>query len=143
VTIVPGRLGAWSFVARACQVAIGVVFLAAALGKIGDLGAFAGQVHNFQLVPVAAENLVAIALPWVEIVAGLALVLGIRARAGAVVATGLMAVFIVAVAAALARDLSIECGCFGKAGASRVGWSKLAQNVGLLLLAAIGTLRKR
>jgi uncharacterized membrane protein YphA (DoxX/SURF4 family) len=138
-----GRRKARPLLSRACQVAVGVVFLIAALGKIGDLESFAGQVHNFRLVPVAAENLVAVALPWIEVVAGLSLVLGIRARSGAVVAAGLMAVFVVAVAAALARDLSIECGCFGKAGAARVGWVKLAQNLGLLLLAVGGTIRER
>lgn len=128
---------------RSCQIVIGLVLLAAALPKLGDLRSFAASVHNFRIVPVPAENVLAVALPWIELVAGLALLLGIRARAGAVVATALLVVFTAAVAWAVARGLDIECGCFGTADASRVGVRKLLENVGLLALAAAGSLRPR
>jgi uncharacterized membrane protein YphA (DoxX/SURF4 family) len=124
-------------------VAIGVVFAAAALAKLGDLRSFALQLHNFRVVPVPAEHLVAMTLPWVELVAALALVLNIRARAGAVLVTAMLAVFTLALAAAVYRGLDFECGCFGTADASRVGLAKLGQNLGLLLVAAIGTARAR
>ncbi len=126
---------------RLCQIAIGLIFAVAGMAKLGDLGAFAEQIHNFRIVPAATENLLALSLPWIEVVAALALVLNIRARSGAVVVTGLMAVFTVAVLAALARGLDIECGCFGTADASRVGLIKVGQNVVMLLVAAIGTVR--
>ncbi|HEX5042594.1 MAG TPA: MauE/DoxX family redox-associated membrane protein [Candidatus Polarisedimenticolaceae bacterium] len=126
-------------VIRAAQIVVGVLFGWAALAKLADLSAFALQVHNFRLLPIAAENLVAMLLPWVELVAALALVLGIRARAGAWVAGLLLAVFTLGVASAMARGLDFECGCFGKGSATRVGWGKLAQNLGMLLLAWIGT----
>ena len=71
---------------RVCQIAIGAIFIAAGLAKLGDLRTFAEQIHNFRLTPVAIEHLVAIVLPWVEVVAGLALLLKVRARAGAAVA---------------------------------------------------------
>lgn len=122
---------------------IGLVFLAAALAKIGDLATFASQIHNFRLAPIWAEHLVAMTLPWIELVAGLCLVLGIRPRGGAVVVTVLMAVFTLAVGQALARNLDIECGCFGTADASQVGWTKLIQNVGLLAVSWVATLTPR
>jgi putative oxidoreductase len=128
---------------RLAQIAIGCVFLVAALGKIGDPSAFALQVHNFRLAPVWSENLVAILLPWIELVAGLALVVGIRARAGAVIVLVLMLFFTVAVGAAWARGLDFECGCFGKAVAGRVGGQKFFENLGLTALAAIASLRRR
>jgi putative oxidoreductase len=128
-------------IVRVCQVAIGLVFLVAALAKIGDVSAFAADVHNFRLVPIALENLVAISLPWVELVAGLALVVGVRSHAAAAVVAALMVVFTLAVIAALARGLDIECGCFGKAAGTRVGAKKLGENVGLSLLAFAATLR--
>lgn len=130
-------------VIRACQLAIGLAFAVAALGKLGDLRSFALQLHNFRVVPIPLENLFALSLPWIELVAALALVLGIQARAGALVAAGLMAVFTVAVASALVRGLDIECGCFGTGDASRVGLVKVAQNLGMLALAAVGSLRAR
>jgi len=118
---------------------VGILFGWAALAKLADLASFALQVHNFRLLPLAAENLVAMLLPWVELVAALALVLGVRPRAAAWVAGLLLAVFTIGVAQAMARGLDFECGCFGKASATRVGWGKLAQNLGMLLLAWIGT----
>jgi putative oxidoreductase len=121
-----------------CRIAIGLVFLAAALAKIGDASTFARQIHHFRLVPFGFENLLAITLPWIELVLALAILTGVQPRAGSMVATGLMGLFVVVVAAALARGLDIECGCFGTADASRVGVSKLIENVGLLALAVIG-----
>ena len=128
---------------RICQLVIGAIFAMAGLAKVGDLAGFAEQVHNFRLAPVALENLLAMTLPWIEVVAALALILGIRARAGGVVTAALMAVFTVAVALALVRGLDIECGCFGTADASRVGLVKLAQNLGMLALAVMASLRAR
>lgn len=128
---------------RLCRIAIGLVMIAAALGKIGDPGAFATQVHHFRLIPVGAENLLAIVLPWVELIAGLALVLGVRARSAAWLSAAMMVVFTLAVSLALARGLDIECGCFGTADASRVGGLKLAENLLLTGAAIIASLRLR
>lgn len=126
---------------RAAQIVLGFLFGWAALAKIVDLSAFALQVHNFRLLPIALESLVAMLLPWVELVAAMALVLGVRRRAGAFVAAVLLAVFTLGVASAMARGLDFECGCFGKANATRVGWGKLGENVGMLVLAWIAALR--
>lgn len=128
---------------RVCQIGIGLLFLAAALAKIGDVAAFARQLHNFHMVPLWSEHLLAMTLPWIELVAGLALVLGIRPRAGAVVVTASLVVFTAAVAVAMARGLDIECGCFGTADGSRVGFVKLVENLGMLLLGVVASLRAR
>jgi len=133
-------------VGRASQLASGAIFIAAALPKIGDLHGFAGSVHNFHLepiVPVAAVNLLAMAIPWTELVAGLALLLGIKPRAGAFVYTGLMAIFTAGVIAAMARGLSFDCGCFGKSTATAIGATKLAENLGMLALGVLGTVERR
>ena len=132
-----------SLLIRFCRVAIGVVFIAAALAKIGDAASFAAQIHNYRLLPVAAENLVAILLPWVELIAGLALVLGMQARPGAVLIAVMMVVFTAAVGQAVARGLDFECGCFGTADATRVGGMKLLENLVLTGAAVIASLRLR
>ena len=93
------------------------------------------------MVPVFAENLVAMTLPWIEVVAALALLVGVRARDGAILAGGSLVVFTVAVIAAFARGLDIECGCFGTADASRVGLTKVAENLGLIGMAVVASLR--
>lgn len=133
-------------VRRGAQIVAGLIFLAAALPKIADLSGFAGSVHNFHLepvVPVAATNLLAMTIPWVELLAGLALVGGVRPRAGAVVYTLLMAAFTVGVVAAMARGLSFECGCFGKAGAATIGVKKLAENLAMLAVGIVAAVERR
>jgi uncharacterized membrane protein YphA (DoxX/SURF4 family) len=125
------------------RLAIGVVFVVAALAKIGDPAYFAQEVHNYHLAPLWSENLVALTLPWIELLAALALILGPRARAGAVVTLAFTLVFTVAVGSAWARGLDFRCGCFGKLGAGRVGAEKFAENVGLVLLAWIAALRPK
>ena len=128
---------------RTCQIGIGLVFAVAGLAKIGNPAAFAEDIHNFRMIPVALENLVAVALPWIEIVAAVALVLGVRARPAAVLSAGLMAVFTVAVIVAMGRGLDIECGCFGTSDGARVGLRKIAENVGLLVMALVASVRSR
>jgi len=125
------------------QLGIAVVFLAAALGKIGDPGTFAKQIHYFRLLPVGLENLMAITLPWVELMAALALLLRYRPRAGAVICAALMGVFLFAVGAAVGRGLDIECGCFGTADATHVGGMKLAENLLFTGAALVASLRLR
>jgi uncharacterized membrane protein YphA (DoxX/SURF4 family) len=128
-------------VVRACQVVIGILFAWAALAKLGQLEAFATQVHNFRLVPVALENLVALTLPWIELLAALALILNVRARSGAVVVTALLTVFTVGVLQAMIRGLDFECGCFGTSDGTRVGMFKTLQNLGMLVVAAVAARR--
>jgi hypothetical protein len=128
---------------RLCQVGIGLIFVGSALAKIGDVGLFAEQLHNYRLVPLWSEHLLAMVIPWIELLTGLSLVLAIRPRSGAWLATGLLVAFTAAVGAAMARGLDFECGCFGSADATRIGVVKFAENTGMLVIAAIGSLRSR
>lgn len=128
---------------RVSQVLIGILMAWAGLAKIGDLHGFAEQLHNFRMMPVPIENLIAISLPWIELIAALALIFGVRARAGAILSALLLAAFTAAVFVAMARGLDIECGCFGTNDATRVGWGKIGQNLTMLALATVGSIRGR
>ena len=130
---------------RAAQIVAGLIFLASALAKIADLPAFAVSIHNFRLepiVPMVATNLLAMTIPWIELVAGLALVGGVRPRAGAIVYTVLLSVFTLGVVAAMARGLSFDCGCFGKASAGPVGLKKLAENFAIIALGVVASIER-
>lgn len=130
-------------VIRVAGLLIGALFVVAAVAKLADLPTFARQIRNFHLAPVAITNLLAMVIPWIELLAGACLVVRLGVRSGAWVVFGSLVVFTVAVAIALARHLNIECGCFGALGATRVGVGKLAENAGMLLLAAIAALEPR
>jgi len=126
---------------RACRVVFGLVLIAAALAKIGDPAALATQIRYYHLFPTGPENLIAISLPWIELLAGLALISGVHARAGAWLAVAMMVVFTLAVAQAMARGLNFDCGCFGTADATRIGIRKLLENIALTAVSVVGARR--
>lgn len=125
------------------QIALGAVFVAAALPKITDPPAFAHMIYNYRLVPGQIVNVLALVLPWIELVVGLLLILGAWRREAAVVATLLLLVFLGAIGWNLARGHAIDCGCFDVRSAGKtpdqllsdMKWV-LVRDVGLLLLAA-------
>jgi uncharacterized membrane protein YphA (DoxX/SURF4 family) len=82
-------------------------------------------------------------LPWIEVLAGLALVLNFAPRAGSVILGVMLVVFIAAILSAMARDLDIACGCFGTSDATRTGWLAFSRDVAFLALAWFGYPRDR
>ena len=77
-------------------------------------------------------------LPALEVVVGLALVLGVLTRGAAAISALLFVAFIIGIASVWARGMEIDCGCFGGGGAnpdasSDYPW-EIARDVGLLLL---------
>lgn len=100
------------------RLAVGVTFLFASAYKIIDPGAFAKSIWYYHLVPGSLINFIALVLPWLELVCGLALIFGVYYR-GAVVWINLMTIlFIVALTTAIVRGISIDCGCFKAAASS-------------------------
>lgn len=73
-------------------------------------------VRAYELLPIWLANVLGIILPWLEIGAGLLLIIGVAIRYAAIFGSALMALFIIAIAQAWARGLSIDCGCFGGGG---------------------------
>lgn len=97
------------------QLALGAIFVIAAIPKIADPPSFAHMIYNYRLVPASLINLSALVMPWVELLAGLALILGVWKSAARTVVGILLAVFIIAISINLARDNAIDCGCFNVA----------------------------
>lgn len=108
---------ALDLVLAASRAALAVTFVWACVHKIADPFDFAVQVATYQILPLSLVNLQAIALPWIELAAGLLLALGLWTRPAALVTCGMNAMFIVAIAMALAADLHLQCGCFSSADA--------------------------
>jgi len=97
------------------QLALGAIFVVAAIPKIADPPSFAHMIYNYRLVPGSLINLSALVMPWVELLAGIALILGVWKAAARTVVGILLAVFIIAISINLARDNAIDCGCFNVA----------------------------
>ncbi len=113
---------------------VGFMFIFAAIAKIGDPALFAKEINNYNLVPQIIANLMAITLPWVELACGIFLLSGIRQKANSLVSITLYTVFTIAILLAMLQGLSINCGCHTKILADKVGWNKVLQNLGFLVL---------
>jgi len=98
------------------RVVLGGTLLAAGALKVGNLQKSAMAVRAYELLPVSLANFLGYTLPWIEIGVGLLLILGVATKTVAVIGAINMLVFIIAIAQAWARGLSIDCGCFGGGG---------------------------
>lgn len=119
------------------RLALGGVFIYASVTKIYAPDKFALAISNYRLLPHELIHLAAITVPWVEVVTGLLLILGVWPRANALILLGLTTVFLFMISSALARGLNIECGCFGTVGGRKVGLTSLAFDALLLGMAAL------
>jgi uncharacterized membrane protein YphA (DoxX/SURF4 family) len=94
------------------RIGLGLVFIAASLDKIQNPQSFADNIANYRIMPYQLINPVAVALPWVEFVTGSLLVMGVWVRANALILSGMLILFSLAILQALMRNLDISCGCF-------------------------------
>jgi len=128
---------------RSLGLAVGAIFIYASLDKIKHPDRFADIVHEYDLLPLALVNAFAVGMPWVELAAGAALVLGFWRRGAGLLTAALSAAFMVAIAAAEWRHLEIECGCFDVSGmsATTANWGLFGRD--LLLLAGSALIWRR
>lgn len=101
----------------AARLVLGGVWLWAGGAKATDLAASVRAVRAYQLLPDGVATVVGAGLPWLEIVLGLLLVVGVAVRFGSIFSAALLVVFLVGIISAAARGLRIDCGCFGSGGA--------------------------
>ena len=118
---------------RIAAAIIGLVFLVAGILKALDPAAFAIDILNYRLLPWTAGVLLALYLPWLEILCGLALILHVAYRGALCLTAGLLGAFIIAYASTRPRGLDISCGCFGH-GVHRGYWPSLIIDTLLLAL---------
>jgi len=125
------------------QIALGIIFVVAALPKIVDPPSFAHMIYNYHLVPGALINFMALVMPWIELLCGLALILGIWQGTARSIIGALLITFVLAIAINLARGNAIDCGCFDVSAANKTREERLAdmrwvilRDLGLLLMVA-------
>ena len=105
---------------------IGGMYIVASYYKIVEPASFAKSIWQYHLVLGSLINLMVLILPWLEILIGLAIIVGLSYRGAVLWANLLLVVFIVALASTIVRGIDIDCGCF-KAGQSATGpaWQAL------------------
>ncbi|MQA14573.1 MAG: DoxX family membrane protein [Pseudonocardiaceae bacterium] len=130
------------WLATLARLALGTVWVVAGAHKIDDLRASVRAVRAYELLPEPAAQIVGAGLPVAELLLGVLLIVGLGVRAGAVLSVLLLIAFVIGIAAAWARGLRIDCGCFGSGGELGPGQRpsygpELARDAGLLALAGL------
>jgi uncharacterized membrane protein YphA (DoxX/SURF4 family) len=107
------------------RIALGAIFIVAAYGKLKpqlgmpwsvhsiriSLSLFTMQVYSYEMLSTQAANTVGHFLPFFELFLGLWLITGIALRYSSALATLSFCGFMVAIASAYHRGLTINCGC--------------------------------
>ncbi len=94
------------------RIALGILFIWASWDKILDPKGFVRVVQNYAILPPILANFTAIVLPWIEAVSGILLISGYYIRGSAAIVSGLMLVFMSALAWNMYRGIDVTCGCF-------------------------------
>jgi hypothetical protein len=90
------------------------MFIFAGATKVGNIDEFIEAINDYNMLPQQLATAYGYVLPYLEIVIGVLLVLGLFLRASATVSGLVVLSFSIAKIQAIARGLDIDsCGCFG------------------------------
>ena len=115
------------------RLVLGGLFVYAGVVKVLDPLGFSQDIRNYRLVGQSLSFIAAVVLPWLEILAGLALAAGVWKRASALIISGLLVFFILLTLVTIARGLDVDCGCFG-ALSRKSGFGVILEDLGMLFM---------
>ncbi|MEX1116162.1 MAG: DoxX family protein [Akkermansiaceae bacterium] len=117
------------------RVILGAWFLYSGGLKIfsSGLDRFTRDIANYQMVKPPLDAVAAYSVPWLEVIAGICLMLGILRRGALLTIAGLVVVFSISIGWAWFHKLDISCGCHG-GDAPIQYWSKVAELLGYFIL---------
>lgn len=117
------------------RVGLGLFFLVVGLIKVRDLNAFTEDVFNYQILFPPYDGYAAYLVAWLEVIAGLVVIIGLRGLLGGLtLIAGMFTTFIIALSIAAAKGLNINCGCFGSSDEPTNFPLHIGMNAALLLL---------
>jgi uncharacterized membrane protein YphA (DoxX/SURF4 family) len=112
---------ALSWLGLILRLAAAGVWVAAGVTKLPDIQAFQLLVDRYGILPRVLAGPFAYALPFVELGIGVYLLAGLFVRGASLAGTILLCAFLTAQVTALARGITLDCGCFGTVVESSVG----------------------
>jgi putative oxidoreductase len=136
-----------------CRVALGGLFVFAAWLKLSGPQAFADSVLAFKIIPESADHLTTLTtfvVPWTEMVAGVALILGLWARSAALVLSLMLVVFMAGIGSVVYRNavlhqgIDTHCGCFGRFEwpcTDKVGGCQIGRDLAMLAMGVLVVLK--
>jgi uncharacterized membrane protein YphA (DoxX/SURF4 family) len=120
------------YLAFVLRLFVGYYFIYASMSKIPYPAQFAELLSSYRLFPHPLVNLMAVVVPWMELVTGLFIIIGLRNRASAILIILLYIGFNIAVGLNVIAGSPITCGCYDTVG-EPVDWMKIGKNTVWLL----------
>jgi uncharacterized membrane protein YphA (DoxX/SURF4 family) len=115
------------------RILLGIIFIYASWDKILHPGDFAKIVENYRVLPRALVNIPAVFIPWVELLCGISLILGVFVGGSSLILSFLLVFFIFLLISAILRGIDTACGCFSTSPeASKVGIKRVIEDIVLL-----------
>ncbi len=127
------RIVTSEYLALVLRLFVGYFFIYASMSKIPYPAQFAELMGEYRIFPYWSIDLAAVVVPWVELVCGLFLIIGLRTRAAASVIILLFITFNVIIGANVVIGSPIDCGCYDAVG-EPISWWKIFKNTVWLLL---------
>jgi uncharacterized membrane protein YphA (DoxX/SURF4 family) len=136
-----GKTGLCGALPMVLRVVLGGLFLLAGYNKLAEPRDFAFAIKGFDLgLPTDFLTIVAFIVPWLEVIAGGLLVLGLFARGAAMLFVAMLSAFTIGLLSVIVRDKNVDCSCFGQlklfCGEGNIGWCHVIRNGVMLLTAA-------
>ena len=122
------------FFYHSARLILGVIFIYASYDKILHPKAFAEVVYNYQILPGGLINVTAIFLPWLEILMGVFLIVGVWMPGTIIWCNTLLVVYIGALCFNLVRGIDVNCGCFSTTKGSSISIETILWDVAFLTL---------
>jgi uncharacterized membrane protein YphA (DoxX/SURF4 family) len=112
------------------RVLLGLLFIISSISKIQTPAKFMDSIDAYKIVPESLVYPMAMVVPWLQILAGMMFILDIYSQSAALILSGLLTAYIIAIAQAFARGFSMECGCFDMIPwiEDKVGWSAIIRD---------------
>lgn len=129
------------YLSLVCRIILGVTFIAAGGSKIGHQVDVVQNVVAYNILPNEMVRPFAQTLPWLEVLTGLLLIVGLFLQSAGALLALLNVSFLIAIGTNLLRGVAIDCGCFGPG--EPLNWGFFARDVGYLLMAVQVTLARK
>ncbi len=118
------------------RLALGVLLLVTGALKVAHPESLAEAIAGYRLLPQAFVLPTAVALPYLELIFGAYLVVGLFTRVAAFLVSAMFLIYAAAIASAVLRHIPANCGCFGPNDVSTADWPHVALDFVLATAAA-------
>ncbi len=102
------------------RIALGIVFIYASADKILNPSSFAKIIYGYDIFPLLLINIIAITVPFIELVTGLFLIFKIYQKPALLIINFFLSFFIIILSYNLLRGHEFDCGCFTVVGTGHI-----------------------